>query len=103
MGQNIFFEGDRERGEMMNTAKWGLADVYHQMGNCEQAAALYEQVLEIQDTLKCRKARNTAQELAAVYHDKEQQQTIMQQEAENTRQEAVILGMTPTEFRALTC
>ena len=64
MGQNIFFEGDRERGEMMNTAKWGLA---------------------------------------AVYHDKEQQQTIMQQEAENTRQEAVILGMTPTEFRALTC
>ena len=78
-------------GEMMNTAKWGLADVCHQMGRNEQAATLYEQVLEIQDTLKTRKARNTAQELAAVYHDKEQQQTIMQQEAENTRQEAVIL------------
>jgi len=78
-------------GEMMNTAKWGLAEVYHQMGNCEQAAALYEQVLEIQDTLKSRKARSSAQELAAIYHDKEQQQTIMQQEAENTRQEAIIL------------
>jgi AraC-like DNA-binding protein len=78
-------------GEMMNTAKWGLADVYHQMGNCEQAAALYEQVLEIQDTLKSRKARSNAQELAAIYHDKEQQQTIMQQQAENTRQEAIIL------------
>ena len=78
-------------GEMMNTAKWGLADVFHQMGNCEQAATLYEQVLEIQDTLKSRKARNTAQELAAVYHAKEQQQTIMQQEAENTRQKAIIL------------
>jgi len=43
-------------------------------------------VLEIQDTLKSRKARNTAQELAAVYHEKEQEQTIMQQQAENTRQ-----------------
>ena len=78
-------------GEMMNTAKWGLAEVYHQMGNCEQAATLYEQVLEIQDTLKSRKARSSAQELAAIYHDKEQQQTIMQQQAENTRQEAIIL------------
>ena len=47
-------------GEMMNTAKWGLADVCHQMGRSEQAATLYEQVLEIQDTLKSRKARNTA-------------------------------------------
>ena len=80
-------------GEMMNTAKWGLADVYHQMGRCEQAATLYEQVLEIQDTLKCRKARNTAQELAAVYHDKEQQQTIMQQKAENTRQRYLLFSV----------
>ena len=78
-------------GEMMNTAKWGLADVYHQMGRSEQAATLYEQVLEIQDTLKSRKARSSAQKLAAVYHDKEQQQTIMQQQAKNTRQEAIIL------------
>jgi len=78
-------------GEMMNTAKWGLADVYHQMGRGEQAATLYEQVLEIQDTLKSRKARNTAQELAAVYHAKEQDQTIMQQEAENTRQVTFII------------
>jgi len=88
--QRIRLQGDT-LGEMMNTAKWGLADVYHQMGNGEQAATLYEQVLEIQDTLKSRKARNTAQELAAVYHDKEQQQTIMQQKTENTVQEAIIL------------
>ena len=73
-------------GEMMNTTKWGLAEVYRKMGHCNLAANLYEQVLEIQDTLKTRKARNSAQELAAVYHEKEQQQTIMQQQAENTRQ-----------------
>ena len=79
-------------GEMMNTAKWGLADVYHQMGRCEQAVDLYEQVLEIQDTLKSRKARSSAQQLAAVYHDKEQQQTIMQQQAENTRQRYLLFS-----------
>jgi AraC-like DNA-binding protein len=73
-------------GEMMNTAKWGLAEVYRKMGYCNQAANLYEQVLEIQDTLKSRKAKHTAQELAAVYHDKEQDQMIMQQQTENTRQ-----------------
>jgi AraC-like DNA-binding protein len=73
-------------GEMMNTTKWGLAEVYRKMGHCSQAADLYEQVLEIQDTLKSRKARNSAQELAAIYHEKEQEQTIMQQQAENTRQ-----------------
>ncbi len=73
-------------GEMMNTAKWGLAEVYRKMGRYSQAATLYEQVLEIQDTLKSRKAKNSAQELAAVYHEKEQEQTIMQQQAENTRQ-----------------
>ncbi|MBQ9523495.1 MAG: AraC family transcriptional regulator [Bacteroidaceae bacterium] len=88
-------------GEMMNTAKWGLAEVYRKMGNCEQAAILYEQVLEIQDTLKTRKARNSAQELAAVYHEKEQEQIIMRQEAENTRNRyllfsvlAVLVGVT---------
>ena len=92
-------------GEMMNTAKWGLAEVYHQMGHCEQAATLYEEVLEIQDTLKSRKARSNAQELAAVYHAQEQEQTIMQQEAENTRQRyllfcvlAVLLGVTVLAF-----
>ena len=78
-------------GEMMNTAKWGLAEIYRKMGYCSQAVELYEQVLEIQATLKSRKAINTAQELAAIYHAQEQEQTIMQQEAENTIQEAIIL------------
>ena len=88
-------------GEMMNTAKWGLAEVYRKMGYSSQAANLYEQVLEIQDTLKNRKAINSAQELAAVYHEKEQEQTIIQQQAENTRQRyllfcvlAVLVGVT---------
>ena len=92
-------------GEMMNTTKWGLAEVYQRMGNGEQAASLYEQVLVIQDTLKSRKARNTAQELAAIYHEKEQQQTIMQQQAENTRQRyllfialAVLVGVMALAF-----
>ena len=80
-------------GEMMRTAKWGLADVCHQMGNSEQAATLYEEVLEIRDTLMSRKARNTAQELAAIYHAKEQEQTIMQQEAENTRQRYILFSV----------
>jgi len=81
-------------GEMMNTAKWGLAEVYHKMGNYEQAANLYEQVLDIQDTLKSRKARNTAMELAAIYHDKEQEQIIIRQDAENTRQRHILaIGM----------
>ena len=88
--QKIRAHGDT-LGEMMNCAKWGLAEVYQKMGNYKQAADLYVQVLEINDTLKARQAQNTAQELAAVYHDKEQQQTIMQQEAENTRQKAIIL------------
>ena len=97
--QRVRQQGDT-LGEMMNTAKWGLADVCQQMGRYQQAANLYEQVLEIQDTLKTRKARNTAQELAAVYHEKEQEQIIMQQQAENTRQRyllfivlAVLLGV----------
>jgi len=80
-------------GEMMNTAKWGLAEVYRKIGNCEQAAILYEQVLEIQDTLKNRKAQYTTQELAAVYHDKEKNQMIMQQQAENTRQRYLLLSV----------
>ena len=81
-------------GEMMNTAKWGLAEVYHKMGNFKQAANLYEQVLDIQDTLKSRKARNTAMELAAIYHDKEQEQIIIRQDAENTRQRHILaIGM----------
>jgi AraC-like DNA-binding protein len=98
--QRVQQQGDT-LGEMMNTAKWGLAEVYRKMGYCNQAANLYEQVLEIQDTLKTRKAKHTAQELAAVYHDKEQEQTIMQQQTENTRQRyllfivlAVLAGVT---------
>jgi AraC-like DNA-binding protein len=97
--QRIRQQGDT-LGEMMNTAKWGLAEVYRKMGNCERAANLYEQVLEIQDTLKSRKAKHTAQELAAVYHEQEQEQTILQQQAENTRQRyllfialAVLIGV----------
>lgn len=88
--QRIRQQGDT-LGEMMNTAKWGLADVCQQMGRYQQAADLYEQVLVIQDTLKSRKARNTAQELAAVYQAKEQEQKIMEQEAKNTRLEAYII------------
>ena len=98
--QRVRQQGDT-LGEMMNTAKWGLAEVYRKMGRHSQATELYEQVLEIQDTLKSRKAKNTAQELAAIYHDQEQDQTIMQQQAENTRQRyllftvlAVLLGVT---------
>ena len=98
--QRVRQQGDT-LGEMMNTAKWGLAEVYRRMGNTNQAANLYEQVLEIQDTLKSRKAKNTAQELAAIYHDKEQEQTLIQQQAENTRQRyllfsvlAVLVGVT---------
>lgn len=90
--QRVREQGDT-LGEMMNTAKWGLAEVCRKMGRYQQAADLYEQVLEIQDTLRSRKAKNTAQELAAVYHDKEQEQTIMQQEAENTRQRYVLMSM----------
>ena len=88
--QHIRQQGDT-LGEMMNTAKWGLAEVYRKMGNFEQAAILYDQVLDIQDTLKSRKARNTAMELAAIYHDKEQEQIIMKQEAENTRQRHILI------------
>ena len=60
-------------GEMMNTAKWGLAWVYKKMGNYQQSTELYSQVLDIQDTLKNRKARKNAQELAAVYKAQEQE------------------------------
>jgi AraC-like DNA-binding protein len=82
-------------GEMMNTAKWGLAEVYRRMGYCERAATLYEQVLEIQDTLKTRKAKHSAQELAAIYHDQEQEQMIMQQQAKASRATliAFIIGL----------
>ena len=90
--QRVRQQGDT-LGEMMNTAKWGLADVCQQMGRYQQAADLYEQVLEIQDTLKSRKARNSALELAAAYHDKEQDQIIMQQEAENTRQRYILISV----------
>ena len=90
--QRVCQQGDT-LGEMMNTAKWGLAEVYQRMGNYEQAAVLYEQVLEIQDTLKSRKAKNTAQELAAVYHEKEQEQTIMQQQARASRATLIAISI----------
>ncbi|MBP5339923.1 MAG: helix-turn-helix domain-containing protein [Prevotella sp.] len=88
--QRIRQQGDT-LGEMMNTAKWGLADVFQQMGRYKQAAELYEQVLVIQDTLKSRKARYSDRQLATVYHVKEQEQKILEQEAVNTRQEAYII------------
>ena len=88
--ERIRLQGDT-LGEMMNTAKWGLADVCHQMGNSEQAATLYEEVLEIRDTLMSRKARNTAQELAAIYHAKEQEQKIMEQKVVTLRQQAILI------------
>ena len=47
-------------------------------------------MLEIQDTLKNRKAADSAQKLAAIYHEKEQEQIIIQQEAENTRQRYIL-------------
>ena len=78
-------------GEMMNTAKWGLAWVYKKMGNYQQATELYSQVLDIQDTLKNRKARKNAQELAAVYKAQEQEKTILRQKAENTRNRLIII------------
>ena len=90
--QRVRQQGDT-LGEMMNTTKWGLAEVYRKMGNCEKASVLYEQVLEIQDTLKTRKAKNTAQELAAIYHDQEQDQMIMQQQAANTRATLIAIGI----------
>lgn len=97
--QKIRAHGDT-LGEMMNSAKWGLAEVYQKMGNYKQAADLYVQVLEINDTLKARQAQNTAQELAAIYHDQEQKQTIQEQEMANTRKNyilvivlAVLIGM----------
>ena len=78
-------------GEMMNCAKWGLAEIYQKMGNYKQAADLYVQVLEINDTLKNRQAQNTAQELAAIYHDQEQKQTIQEQEMANTRKNYILV------------
>ena len=67
-------------GEMMNTAKWGLAETYQRMGEYEKAAEMYVQVLEIQDTLKSRQAQNTAQELAVAYHTQELQQQLMEEQ-----------------------
>jgi len=78
-------------GEMMNSAKWGLAEIYQKMGRNKEAADLYVQVLEINDTLKARQAQNTAQELAAVYHDQEQKQTILEQKVINTRQQYILI------------
>ena len=88
--QKIRAHGDT-LGEMMNCAKWGLAEVYQKMGNYKQAVDLYVQVLEINDTLKARQAQNTAQELAAIYHDQEQKQTIQEQEMANTRKNYILI------------
>ena len=78
-------------GEMMNNSKWGLAEIYQNMGEYKRAAELYVQVLEIQDTLKSRQAQNTAQELAAAYHTQELQQQLMEEQMHNTRQHYMLL------------
>lgn len=48
-------------------------------------------MLEINDTLKRRQARNSAQELAAAYHAQEQQLALEQEHAENTRNRLIII------------
>ena len=78
-------------GEMMNTAKWGLAWVYKKTGRYQEAAELYSQVLEIQDTLKNRKARKSAQELAAVYHAQEQELALEHEKSENAIDRLIII------------
>ena len=78
-------------GEMMNTAKWGLAWVYKKTGRYQQAAKLFSQVLEIQDTLKNRQARKSAQELAAVYHAQEQELALEHEKSANTRNRLIII------------
>ena len=88
--RRVRLQGDT-LGEMMSSAKWGLAIVCQKTGHTAQAADLYSQVLEIQDTLKQRQALNTAQELAAVYHAHEQELAIEQEKAENTRNRSIII------------
>lgn len=78
-------------GEIMNTAKWGLAWVYKKMGNYQQATELYSQVVDIQDTLKNRKARKNAQELAAAYHAQEQELALEHEKSANTRNRLIII------------
>lgn len=78
-------------GEIMNTAKWGLAWVYKKMGNYQQATEFYSQVVDIQDTLKNRKARKNAQELAAVYHAQEQELALEHEKSANTRNRLIII------------
>ena len=77
-------------GEMMSSAKWGLADVYHHLGYDKQATALLQQVIIINDTLKNRQAHRNAQELVAVYHVQEQEEQLLRQQTTNTRQYAVL-------------
>jgi len=86
----IRLQGDT-LGEMMNNSKWGLAEIYQNMGEYKRAAELYVQVLEIQDTLKSRTAQNTAQELAAAYNTQELQQQLMEEQMHNTRQHYMLL------------
>lgn len=78
-------------GEMMSSAKWVLADIYKKMGRYQQAASLYDDVLVIQDTLKQRQARSTAQELAAIYRAQEQQLALEQEQAANTRHRLILI------------
>lgn len=66
-------------GDMMRFAKNGLADVCKNMGDFEQAASLYEQVLVISDTLNVRQARSNALELAKLYETQEKDRQIATQ------------------------
>ena len=79
-------------GDMMNFAKWGLAEVCQKMGDYRRAANLYEQVLEINDTLRNRQARSNAQELAAAYHAHEQEETILRQQNALERKQVMLVA-----------
>lgn len=66
-------------GDMMHYAKKGLADVCKSLGDFERSTSLYEQVLEISDTLQARQTRNNVLELAALYEAQEKDRQIQEQ------------------------
>ena len=67
-------------GQMMQFAKWGLAEVRQKAGDYRRAADLYVEVLEIGDTLQARQARHNAQELAALYETQEKERQLHSRE-----------------------
>ena len=67
-------------GQMMQFAKWNLAEVLQKTGEHRRAANLYVEVLEIGDTLQARQARSNAQELAALYETQEKERQLHSRE-----------------------